>query len=322
MCSFCDQFKITGVCEQPSGNYVINIINNSIRSFCHSKLLDNKNFNRQIAFFGGSFTAIKKEYMEELLSAAYTYVKSGEFMGIRISTRPDCIDRDILNILKSYGVTSIELGAQSMDDEVLKANNRGHNAEDVINASKLIKSYGFELGLQMMTNLYKSNNYKDIYTAKEFIDLNPSTVRIYPTITMKGTLLEKLYYEDKYTPMMLDEAVLLCSDVLKLFTENNINVIKLGLHSSKSINENFVAGPWHPAFRELCEGRNLYIKCEKTIYKLGLENRDINIFVNPIDVSKIIGQNKSGLRNIKKICSKIKILSDENVLPGNLRVEG
>lgn len=302
--------------KQPTKEDVARTINNSIESF-HNKII----FSKEIAFFGGSFTAIKKEYMEELLSVAYTYVNSGQFSGIRISTRPDSINEDILKLLKSYGVKSIELGAQSMDNEVLLANHRGHSAREVIYASELIKSHGFELGLQMMTNLYMSNNHKDIHTAREFIKLRPNTVRIYPTITMKGTLLEKLYYEKKYVPMTLDESVLLCSDLLDLFSNNNINVIKLGLHSSESVKENFIAGPWHSAFRELCEGRNLRIKCVKIINNMKLKDNKINIFVNPRDVSKIIGQHKSGIKELKKVCSEIKVLSDKNINPGSMKVE-
>ena len=159
-CSFCNQNTITGKQTQPGADDVRAAVETALKK---------KNYDYEIAFFGGSFTAIDREYMLSLLKAAYDYVKDGRVNGIRISTRPDCIDEEVLDILKKYGVTSIELGAQSMDDEVLRANFRGHTAEDVENASRLIKSYGFELGLQMMTGLYLDTDEKAVETAKKLI---------------------------------------------------------------------------------------------------------------------------------------------------------
>ena len=183
-CSFCNQKTITGQANQPTPQDVDKAVKTALKS---------KGFDYEIAFFGGSFTAIDREYMISLLKAANKYIKSNEVKGIRISTRPDCIDEEILDLLKEYGVTSIELGAQSMDDEVLLANRRGHTAKDVENASELIKSYGFELGLQMMTGLYKDSEEKAIKTAEKIIALSPQTVRIYPTVVLKGTYLADLY---------------------------------------------------------------------------------------------------------------------------------
>ncbi|MBQ3903792.1 MAG: radical SAM protein, partial [Eubacterium sp.] len=190
-CSFCNQKTITGQAYQPTAKDVDEAVQKALRK---------KGYKFEIAFFGGSFTAIDRAYMTELLDAAEPYVKSGAVSGIRISTRPDYIDDEILTLLKSKGVTAIELGAQSMDDEVLSANLRGHTAADVVNASKLIKSYGFELGLQMMTGLYLDTDEKDIETARKIIELKPETVRIYPTVVLKGTYLEELYDGKAYRP--------------------------------------------------------------------------------------------------------------------------
>ena len=164
-CSFCNQKTITGQAYQPTAKDVDEAVQKALRK---------KGYEFEIAFFGGSFTAIDRAYMTELLDAAEPYVKSGAVKGIRISTRPDYIDDEILTLLKAKGVTAIELGAQSMDDEVLSANMRGHTAEDVVNASTLIKSYGFELGLQMMTGLYLDTDEKDIETARKIIELKQS----------------------------------------------------------------------------------------------------------------------------------------------------
>ena len=144
----------------------------------------------------------------------------------------------ILDILKKYGVTSIELGAQSMDDEVLKANLRGHTAQDVENASRLIKSYGFELGLQMMTGLYLDTDEKAVETAKRIIALQPSTVRIYPTVVLKGTMLARLYEDEVFKPQTVDDAANLCTRLVPMFEDAGIRVIRLGLHASDDIKKN------------------------------------------------------------------------------------
>lgn len=268
-----------------------------------------KSTNAEIAFFGGSFTAIDREYMQSLLDATKPYID--RFYGIRISTRPDCIDDEILTLLKSYKVTSIELGAQSMCDDVLCSNDRGHTAEDVRIASKLIKEYGFSLGLQMMTGLYMSNDDKDIYTADEFIALSPDTVRIYPTITMKNTRLAQLYYDGEYVPQTLDNAVDLCAKLLYKFTKNNINVIRLGLHYSDSLEKDMVAGPYHPAFRELCESKillNKFLSLAKNFDK-----NEITVKINPKCVSKFVGNEKGNIKKIKEIGYDLIIIQDENV---------
>ena len=160
-CTFCNQKRITGQSSQPHGSDVLEAIEIAQKS------LGEKTRKAEIAFFGGSFTAIDRDYMLELLGAASPFVKNGEFYGIRLSTRPDAINREILDILKEHGVTSIELGAQSMDDSVLMLNKRGHTSEDVIRACGLIHEYNFELGLQMMTGLYGSDRDTDILTAEK-----------------------------------------------------------------------------------------------------------------------------------------------------------
>ena len=212
----------------------------------------------EIAFFGGSFTAIDKGYMVSLLKKAHEAVERYGFHGVRISTRPDKIDDEVLILLKAYSVTSIELGAQSMSDRVLEANERGHSAQSVRTAAALIKEYGFELGVQMMTGLYQSSPEADMVTAQELIKLSPDTVRIYPTVTLENTRLCDLYQAGEYTPPGLDETVELCARLISLFENQGIKVIRAGLHASEEISGNRVAGPYHPAFRELCMSRMFF----------------------------------------------------------------
>lgn len=254
--------------------------------------------NAEIAFFGGSFTAIDREYMITLLEAAKAYTKI--FSGIRISTRPDCIDDEILTILKKYGVTAIELGAQSMDNCVLDANERGHSSEAVERSSKLIKAYGFSLGLQMMTGLYKSSVEKDIKTAESFIELKPDTVRIYPTVIMKDTRLAKLYLDGDFLPYSLEQSVDLCSKLIPMFESVGIKIIRLGLHYSDSIVNNSLGNNYHPAFKELCESRIFYNKFLEEAKHID-KSKPLTVYINQKSLSKFYGQKKSNLISLADI---------------------
>lgn len=253
--------------------------------------------------------------MTSLLEATTPFID--KFFGIRLSTRPDYIDDDVLILLKKYNITTIELGAQSMSDEVLTANKRGHSAEQVRQAVSLIKSYGFDTGLQMMTGLYKSTPELDLYTAREFVSLKPDCVRIYPTVVMDGTELGELYRQGLYKPYSLNESVALCSEIIKLFTENNIDIIRVGLHYSDSLIKNSLADNYHPAFKELCETKILLDSVKSQLSS----NKNINIYVNNSSLSKLIGQKKT---NIKELCSlgyNVEIKRDNTLGKYEVRVE-
>ncbi|MBQ3264991.1 MAG: radical SAM protein [Ruminococcus sp.] len=302
-CSFCDQRSITGKAYQPTPDDVRSAIETALDS------LKENSVHSEIAFFGGSFTAIDRKYMRSLLGAAALYID--RFKGIRISTRPDCIDEEILSLLKTYHVTAIELGAQSMDDTVLLKNDRGHSAADVRRASALIKRHCFELGLQMMTGLYGSTPESDAATAKAFIELHPDTVRIYPTIVMKGTRLGELYEEGTYQPQSLNSAVELCAKLIELFTANGVRVIRVGLHDSESLKENRLAGPYHPAFRELCESR---IMLEKAVTLLrNKEKGKYTLRVHPKCRSKMTGNQKANLVALRERGYEIAMIEDERI---------
>lgn len=305
-CSFCNQKTITGQNELPTADDVRNAVDTALRK---------KEYEYEIAFFGGSFTAIDRAYMLELLESAYPYVKNGQVKGIRLSTRPDCIDHEVLDILKKYGVTSIELGAQSMDDEVLEANRRGHTAQDICNASELIKEYGFELGLQMMTGLYKDTAEKSIETAKKIIELAPSTVRIYPTVVLKGTYLAELYLKEEYTPLNADDSAELCAILVPMFENAGIKIIRLGLHSSRDIKENMLAGGFHDSFGELVKSRIMVNKI------LELPPADYQVYVNPRSVSKLKGNKKSNIYLLIERGYNIKIITDNGLDVDELRIK-
>jgi histone acetyltransferase (RNA polymerase elongator complex component) len=245
----------------------------------------------ELAFFGGSFTAIDREYMISLLETANEFIKDGRIDGIRISTRPDKIDGEIIGILKHYGVTAVELGAQSMDDEVLLLNRRGHTVKDVENAFFMLKNARFETGLQMMTGLYGSTYEKDVKTAERIIELKPDTARIYPTVVLKGTYLAELFETGEYKPMSLDETVSLCAEILPMFLNAGVNVIRLGLHYSNDVKQNYLAGGFHPALMELVEGE-IYLKNALKELEKYPKNKPLTLYVNEKELSKMKGQQK------------------------------
>ncbi len=305
-CSFCNQNTITGHENAPTAE--------DVRAAAETAL-KHKKFEYEIAFFGGSFTAIDRDYMTELLSAAYDYVADGRVKGIRISTRPDFIDDEVLTLLKKYGVTSIELGAQSMDDDVLKLNMRGHTADDVRTASRLIKTYGFELGLQMMTGLYGDTDEKAITTSREIIKLQPDTVRIYPTVVLKGTYLAKLVEDEVFKPQTVDDAAALCTRLLPMFEDAGIRVIRLGLHASEDIKKNMVGGAYHESFGEIVKSRFLLNEI------LAFPPGDYEVTVNQRSLSQLKGQQKRNIYFLMENGYNIKITVSDSIPVGKLKIK-
>lgn len=299
-CSFCDQRSISGTKKAPSPEEVFAVLEEQ------APRLSEKGMTAQIAFFGGSFTAIPREYMTELLRAAKRAVERfAVYTGIRCSTRPDCIDEEILDILKSYGMTAIELGAQSMSSEVLAANERGHTAEDVEKAVRLIRENGFELGLQMMTGLYKDTPEKSLYTAEKFIEMRPDTVRIYPTVILKNTGLGKLFESGVYTSFSFEETVELCAVLLRKFEQNNIRVIRMGLHASEEVEREMLGGVYHPSFREIVESRLMLNDLTERLKPLS--GRDYTVFTDRKNLSKLIGQKRGNLEKLSEMGYRIKV---------------
>ena len=310
-CSFCNQCSITGQTTLTKGEDIKEAVEIAVKS---KKYSEN---NTEIAFFGGSFTAIDREYMISLLEGAYPFVKKKIVKGIRVSTRPDAIDREVLTILKKYGVTAIELGAQSMDDSVLLLNERGHSKEDVIKASLLIKEFGFSLGLQMMTGLYGATYESDKNTVEEFIKISPDTVRIYPTVVLNGTKLCEYVKGGKYIPEDTETAVKNCCEYITLFEENNIKVIRVGLHHIDEAS--YVAGPWHPAFSELCMSQMFFDSVIKELEKS--EKGNFIIYVDEKFISAAVGQKRINIEKLKEKGFNCLIKGDKNLINKSFRIE-
>lgn len=306
MCSFCNQRSISGSQKDVTAEDVHSAAETAIKSLSKSEASGG-----EIAFFGGSFTMVEKSYMISLLEAAYSYVEKGIFKGIRISTRPDGIDDEICQILKKYGVTAVELGAQSLDNRVLEMNERGHSAEQVEKAVLLLKKYGFETGLQMMTGLYGSEDADSILTAERIISLKPETVRIYPTVVIKNTRLCELMEEGKFIPKGVDETVKLCARLIQMFENSGIKVIRVGLHSGGGVEEGYAGGAYHPALRELCEGEIYFNNAKEKLERLPKGSYVLKVAVG--ENSKMTGQKKTNIIRLRELGYECAVKVQEGI---------
>ena len=282
----------------------------------------------EVAFFGGSFTAIEKEKQEELLEAVQEYIHNKKVHSIRVSTRPDCIDKDILKRLKKYNVKTIELGVQSTNNYILSRCKRGHTGEDVKKASKLIRRYGFVLGHQMMVGLPESTKQDEINTAKELIKLKPEIVRIYPVLVIKDTELAEEYQRGEYTPLTVGQAVERCKEIVDLFNRKKITVIRIGLQNTEEITDpslkesSVVAGPYHPAFRQLVESSMWYDSIVNEIKKVNAKVKKVRIKANDKNVNNIIGHKKENITKLKEVYDvDVIIEKDDNIKPGKFELE-
>lgn len=305
-CIYCDQQAVSGVYKIPAPE--------EVERLCDERLpWPIEQHDTEIAFFGGSFTAIDRRYMVSLLDAAYRFVREGRARGIRVSTRPDAIDGISLDILKSFGVTSIELGAQSTDDMVLLDNQRGHTRDDIIEAVSLIKKSGFSLGLQMMIGMYGEEDFETaaLKTAADFIGLRPDTVRIYPTVVLRRTRLEHLYHIGAYKPLNLTQAVEIVSKLLMLFDNNGISVIRTGLHSDSELQENIVAGPFHPAFGELAMAGVYRIMIEEKVRES--QSSKVTVSVAAGRKSQAAGQKLGNIKYFEKLGVRLDIVESSEL---------
>ncbi|WP_099203277.1 elongator complex protein 3 [Miniphocaeibacter massiliensis] len=298
-CIFCNQRKIT------NKDYADDLKQTRLDIEEYLTFFSDKKNETQIAFYGGSFTGLNFNVMVDYLNLANEFIKIGEVNSIRLSTRPDYIDGKILNTLKEKQVKTIELGVQSLDNDVLKSNNRGHSAEIVYKASKLIKKFGFELGLQQMIGLYKDDKEKDWFTAKEFVKINPKYVRIYPTLIIKDTYLETLYLSGKYNALTLEQAIEIIKPIYILYELNDIEIIRVGLQPTDNINENgdIVAGPFHAAFRQLVV-QEVYKDIVECYLKEFKDTSSIEIFCSNKEISYVVG---NGGTNKKQLIKKFNI---------------
>ena len=321
-CVFCNQKSISGQQKMITKEDIRNTINFYLEN------IKNKEAKKEVAFFGGSFTGIDVEKQEEFLQTAYGYIKKGKIDSIRISTRPDYIDKTTLKRLKKYKVKTIELGVQTANDYILKQCKRNHTFEDVKKASKLIRWYGFNLGHQMMVGLPDSTKIDEINTARELIKLKPKMVRIYPVLVIKNTRLEKDYLDGKYKPLTVIQAVETCKEIVPMFMKKGIEVIRIGLQNTDEITDpsikgsEVVAGPYHPAFRQLVESSLWYDNIIEKMKELNVKVKKVKITVNPKDVNNVIGHKRENIDKLKDMYElDLIVKQDEKIKKGKFNLE-
>ena len=298
-CTFCNQRKISGQQKNVTEEDVRSTIEYYLDSF------KEKDAKVEVAFFGGSFTAIEAELQERLLKTAYEYIEAKKVDSIRVSTRPDCINKEVLKRLKKYKVKTIELGVQSTDNYILDKCKRGHTFEDVKKASRMIRWHRFTLGHQMMVGLPESTALDELNTAKNLAKLKPKIVRIYPVLVIRGTELEREYLDGEYEPLSVDQAVDRCKDLCYFFNKKRITVIRIGLQNTDTIcnpqkdGSDVVAGPYHETFRQLVESSMYYDTIVDKIKKFNTKVKEVEVKVNPQNVSNVVGFKRQNISKLK-----------------------
>ncbi|WP_139904536.1 elongator complex protein 3 [Clostridium thermarum] len=315
-CVFCNQNSITGYQEKVTASTVHQTVQE------YFKTIDGNDNIVEISFFGGTFTAIPVDKQIELLSAAKHYKDKGLINFIRLSTRPDYIDDEILTRLKHYSVDIIELGLQSMDNDVLRMSGRGHNRADTINASIKIKEYGFILGHQIMLGLPGDNIKKDLETAYASIALKPDLCRIYPALVLKNTPMELMYNRGSYKPYSLQEAIEIAKKLYCIYTYHGVNIIRVGLQATDNITEgrDIITGPYHPAFRELVEGSLI---CDMIRDEIQNFTEPIKLFINSRYISRLYANKKMLFYDMKRhiTTDNLNVFIDDSLENGLIRFE-
>jgi histone acetyltransferase (RNA polymerase elongator complex component) len=320
-CVYCDQEKIT---DQPAQPLDRAVVEQTLETAVHSARYDTGQ-DREIAFYGGTFTRLPLEKMVALLRMVAPYIQRKSFKSIRVSTRPDALDEERLEVLKKFSVSTVELGTQSMNDEVLALTKRSHTADDTVRAVRLLREFGFHVGIQLMPGLPGDSEITFKETVEEVVRLRPDMVRLYPTLVIRGTELAEWYEEGKYQPLQLEEAVRICQQSCKRLESAGMPVIRMGLMSSPSLRKEgqIIAGPWHEAFGHLVRSEIHFEKIQPYLPRnRGLKK--ICLRVSPEEIPLVRGYKNAGLQRIEDVtgAKEVEVCPDLSVPLGRLRVEG
>jgi len=313
-CVFCDQKSITGKSAPPDPSSFPSTISSYLATASPEVLV-------QVAFYGGSFTALPVEDQKRFLGAVQPFLATGRIESIRLSTRPDAVTPDILALLKHYHVRTVELGAQSMDDEVLLLSGRGHTAAHTASAVTLLRERAFFIGLQLMPGLPGDTAARFQETVSRVISLKPDFVRIYPALVIRGTPLAELYLTGKYAPLSLDDAVDICRVAMERFEAAGIAVVRAGLQPTEELERpgTVLAGPWHPAFGQLV-GSSRFLESMRALLEPGNASAPVTFAVNPADLSSAIGQNRRNIHAIREQYNRdARIIADPALPRGSIR---
>jgi histone acetyltransferase (RNA polymerase elongator complex component) len=293
-CLFCNQKASSQGLSSPS--FVHSFIEASLNRFSSEK----NDRGKQVAFYGGSFTAIHRDDQVRYLKEVQPFLASGLIDSIRISTRPDALDEETLSLLKEYGVKTIEVGVQSMIDEVLSLANRGHSAENTVSATLRVKEWGFEVGHQLMIGLPGDTCDRFFQTLDRVIELKPDFLRIHPTLVLKGAPLESFWRESRYSPLQIEEAVQWLKQGLLKLENSSIRVARIGLQPTLQLERDYLAGPYHPAFRQLVDSA-LFFDMAASLLQVSQKKGRALFLCHPKEISNLRGQrNENILRLIDR----------------------
>lgn len=303
-CIYCNQRVISGQQHMPTDEEITATIGRYSSTF-------EAGIHVELAFFGGNFTGIPMSEQQRLFHLVRPYCQRIGVQGIRLSTRPDYITDEKVDFLKANGVTTVELGVQSMDDEVLRSIRRGYTAATVERAARIIQSRGIEVGMQMMIGLPADTPEKALLTARRIIELGATNTRIYPTLVVARTLLARWYEQGKYQPLTLQEAVNQCKDILYLFETNNITVLRVGLHPTEGFisHADYLAGPFHVAFKELVQTEIWH----HLLQKAPLPAENLTITVPESQLNAAVGHNGKNKKMLLTRCKSVKFATSSEL---------
>ena len=315
-CIFCNQISIAGMNQEAAGDPVDDL-NQTVRQW----LARSANHDEvQVAFFGGSFTCLDEALQYELLQTVAPYIEAGRVDSIRLSTRPDCLNTSVCDLLVSSGVRTVEIGAQSMNDEVLAGAGRGHTQADTCQALELLASRGFQAGIQLMAGLPGETTKSFLDGVQKVASLAPDMVRIYPTLVLEDTELAQLYGQSSWKPLCLERAVSLVGRARELFLAHDIKVIRMGLQPSVDLEKRVIAGPYHPAFGELVLSRSWYLKIRPLLIAAG-PDKILKLTVAGQDYSALAGVKRQNLKRLQNLVNgaQIRIQTDPTLERGHYR---
>lgn len=315
-CVFCNQRRISGFTERPVNG---EDVQTTVHTWLDRKGLDKRKV--QVAFYGGSFTGLPQMRQQELLGAVAPFLEQGRVQSLRLSTRPDYIDQERVELLGRYQVSTVELGVQSMNDRVLALAKRGHSAADVAQAVPVLRQAGMEIGIQLLLGLSGDTRTTLRQTVEQVIALQPDFVRIYPLLVVQHSELAEQYKRGEYTPLTLDKAVVLAAWMKQRFDQTGIRVVRMGLQAGLELESSLLAGPWHPAFGEMVASRLMLRQTRKLLSQV-LSEKTIHLSINERDQSVFRGMKSSNVKRLQQLglWQRIVLNTDPALPRGTVRL--
>jgi histone acetyltransferase (RNA polymerase elongator complex component) len=313
-CLFCNQISISGKRSQKEDDALL------VRQTVTEWLGFSQNRSEvQVAFYGGSFTCLSKKRQKVLLDAVQPFLERGDVSSVRLSTRPDCVDDESCEFLLRHGVKTVELGVQSLDDRVLTAADRGHSSEDSLRAIRILQEKGLTLGIQLMPGLPHESTVSFLKTLHRVIECKPDFVRLYPTLVINGSGLAEEYHKGQYQPMSMNRAIALCCLAKERLDQAGIQIMRMGLQSSETLEEELIAGPYHPSFGEFVAARH-WFKRVRPLLAGCPAGKQIHLRISNRDISAFVGPKRANMKRFQELGlgKRLKLIPDKTLKRGTM----